>query len=250
MSMNSSHQPINIRRQGSRTPHTDPLARGAFVGLTLSHTRAHMFKAILESVCFGTRSCFEALEAAAAQHDSSDVDIKPEVTIAGGATRSDLWLQLHADISGRTFVINKNTDGPLLGCAILASVGAGIYGSVDEAVKNMVRRERIVEPNPEVSKVYDRLYKEVYLKVRPGVKEIVHTMAKLRGGTIEHSEETKVQESPSRKIHCGKWGMNCLRILRGGGRSVDGVYGPLVVVENEQERGTPILSPSLLAADW
>ena len=208
-----------------------------------------MFRAILESVCFGTRSCFEALEAAAAQHDSSDVDGKPEVTIAGGATRSNLWLQLHADITGRTFVINENTDGPLLGCAILASVGAGIYESVDEAVKNMVRKERIVEPNPDISKVYDRLYKEIYLKVRPGVKDIFHTMARLRGGSIENSDQMKVQDRSRRKM-CGKWGMNCLGILRGGGRSVDGVYGPLVVVENEQERSAPILSPSLLAADW
>ena len=223
--------------------------RGAFVGLTLSHKRAHTFRAILESVCFGTRSCFEALEAAAAQHDSSDVDSKPEVTIAGGATRSDLWLQLHADITGRTFVINENTDGPLLGCAILASVGAGIYGSVDEAVENMVRRERIVEPNPEVSKVYNRLYQEVYLKVRPGVKDITHTMARLRGGGIDKSD-TKTTHGSSRRKKCRKWGMHCLSTLRGGGRSVDGLYGPLVVVENEQERGTPIFSPSLLAADW
>ena len=208
-----------------------------------------MFRAILESVCFGTRSCFEALEAAAAQHDSSDVDSKPEVTIAGGATRSDLWLQLHADITGRTFVINENTDGPLLGCAILASVGAGIYGSVDEAVENMVRRERIVEPNPEVSKVYDRLYKEVYLNVRPGVEDIVHTMARLRGGGISKSDNMIIHRS-SRRKKCEKWSMNCLGTLRGGGRSVDGLYGPLVIVENEQERGTPILSPSLLAADW
>jgi len=160
-----------------------------------------------------------------------------------------MWLQLHADITGRTFVINENTDGPLLGCAILASVGAGIYGSVDEAVENMVRRERIVVPNPEVSKVYDRLYKEVYLKVRPGVKDIVHTMAMLRGGGINKSDDMTTYGS-SRRKKCRKRGMNCLSTLRGGGNSVDGVYGPLVVVENEQERGTPILSPSLLAADW
>ena len=113
-------------RQGSRTPNTDPLARGAFVGLTLSHTRAHMFRAILESVCYGTRSCFESLEG---EDLDNHADSKAtEVVIAGGATRSDLWLQLHADITGRTFLLNENTDGPLLGCAILASVGSGIFG--------------------------------------------------------------------------------------------------------------------------
>ena len=75
------------QRQGSRTPHTDPLARGAFIGLTLSHTRAHIFRAILESVCYGTRSCFDALEAAAQVHPSPKgeaVDRSDEVVIAGG----------------------------------------------------------------------------------------------------------------------------------------------------------------------
>ena len=172
--------------QGSRTPHTDPLARGAFVGLTLSHTRANIFRAILESVCYGTRSCFDALEAAAAaEQQSSGTEHKSnEVVIAGGATRSELWLQLHADITGRTFLLNENTDGPLLGCAILASVGAGIYDSVDEAVENMVRRERRIEPRPEVKEVYDKLYEEVYLKVRPGVKGVFHSLAQLRGGAM------------------------------------------------------------------
>lgn len=185
-------------RQGSRTPHTDPLARGAFVGLTLSHTRAHIFRAILESVCYGTRSCFEALEAAAEQQNSGSVEHKSnEVVIAGGATRSDLWLQLHADITGRSFLLNENTDGPLLGCAVLASVGAGIYDSVDDAVKNMVRRERRIEPRTEVTKVYDRLYEEVYLKVRPGVKNVFHALAELRGGSQEQEQHNgDVQRNP------------------------------------------------------
>lgn len=155
---NLMHGWLSRSRQGSRTPHTDPLARGAFVGLTLSHTRAHMFRAIMESVCYGTRACFDALEAASQQHSeltsTSGTGIKSEeVVIAGGATRSPLWLQLHADITGKTFLLNENTDGPLLGCAILASVGAGIYGSVDEAVKRMVRRERRIEPRDGIRKV-------------------------------------------------------------------------------------------------
>lgn len=213
--------------QGSRTPHTDPLARGAFVGLTLSHTRAHLFRSILESVCYGTRSCFDALEAAANQHSSNADDTlhkSNEVVIAGGATRSPLWLQLHADISGRTFLLNENTDGPLLGCAILASVGAGIHGSVEEAVDNMVRRERRIEPREDVKKVYDRLYNEVYLKVRPGVKDVVHAIAGIRGGDSEDN---------SQRVECSKWGMKCTKELRGGES-----YSP------------PIISPSILAADW
>ena len=181
-----------------------------------------MFRAILEAVCYGTRSCFEALEAAATQQssDTDSSDNKPsEVIIAGGATRSELWLQLHADITGRTFVLNENTDGPLLGCAILASVGAGIYDSVDDAVKNMVRQERTIEPREEVKKVYDRLYEEVYLKVRPGVKDVVHAMAALRGGGVEElNDERRMSMSPQvGRKKCGHWGMSCLLgNLRGG----------------------------------
>lgn len=251
--------------QGSRTPHTDPLARGAFVGLTLSHTRAHIFRAILESVCYGTRSCFDALEAAAAtaaaeQQQSSRTDgaasskKSNEVVIAGGATRSDLWLQLHADITGRTFLLNENTDGPLLGCAILASVGAGIYDSVDDAVENMVRRERRIEPRAEARKVYDRLYEEVYLKVRPGVKSVVHAVAELRGGASSSvGEERAVWGGGLNKlglqhgngIRCGKWGTKCLGTIRGGNMDES------LQQSDATPRNAPIIiSPSLLASDW
>jgi ribulose kinase len=83
--------------QGSRTPHTDPLARGAFVGLSLSHTRAHLFRAILESVCFGTRACFDALEQAAKQGSScSDLHKSNEVIIAGGELQCHVKRGSHA----------------------------------------------------------------------------------------------------------------------------------------------------------
>jgi sugar (pentulose or hexulose) kinase len=74
--------------QGSRTPVTDPLARGALVGLTLKHTRAHIWRALMEAVCFGTRACVQGL--AQAGHEAD------EIIIAGGAVRSNLWLQMHA----------------------------------------------------------------------------------------------------------------------------------------------------------
>jgi ribulose kinase len=175
--------------QGSRTPHTDPLARGAFAGLTLAHSRAHVFRSILEAVCFGTRSCFDALEAAASQ--TSDMPKADEVVLAGGATNSPLWIQLHADITGRTFVLNENSDGPLLGCAVLASVGAGIHASVDDAVEKMIRRERKIEPREDVRKIYDRLYKELYLKLRPGVKQVFQAISEVRGGDASNEHSSK-----------------------------------------------------------
>ena len=204
--------------QGSRTPVTDARARGAFVGLTLSHGRAHLFRSVLEAVCYGTRACLEALEDASGTRAD-------EVVVAGGATRSPLWLQLHADVTGRRFVLNENTDGPLLGCAVLASVGAGVYGSVEEAAENMVRRSEVIEPRPEVAEAYDRLYDEVYKKVRPGVRDTVHAMAALRGGASDYDD------SRVRPRGVG-WGLSRLHTIRGG------------------DDGGPIISPSLLAADW
>ena len=122
---------------------------------------------------------------------NSDDGIFPTVPISvylrihtfKGATRSPLWLQLHADITGRTFLINENADG-LLGCAILASVGCGIHESVDKAVENMVRVKNKVQPNEERRKIYDRMYKDLYLKMRPSTTNIFHALAAVRGGSV------------------------------------------------------------------
>jgi ribulose kinase len=160
--------------QGSRTPVTDPLARGALLGLTLSHTQAHIWRACLEAVCFGTRACIEGLEDAG--HSCT------ELIMAGGSTRSPLWLQLHADITGKPVLVCENSDAPLLGCAILAAVGVGIHDSVESAVRNMVRTQTRVEPNPTMTKIYTDLYEKVYSKVSTAARPVVHAIADLRGG--------------------------------------------------------------------
>lgn len=84
--------------QGLKTSVTDPLARGAMVGFTLSHTRAHMWRAVLEeAACYGTRGRIEGLERVG--HPCQ------EIIIAGGITREDLWLQMHADVTGKPVVV-------------------------------------------------------------------------------------------------------------------------------------------------
>jgi len=160
--------------QGSRTPVTDPLARGALVGLTLSHSRGHIWRALMEAVCLGTRACIDGLESAG--HTCS------EIIIAGGTTRSPLWLQMHADVTGKPVILCENIDAPLLGCAILACVGCGIHASVEDAVRSMVRVSRRVEPDPRRQVIYDKLYNEVYTKLSPAVRPVVHSISKLRGG--------------------------------------------------------------------
>ncbi len=189
--------------QGSRTPVTDPLARGAFVGLTLAHTRAHIWRAVMEGVCFGTRACIDAL--ASAGHYCN------EIIIAGGATKSPMWLQMHADVTGKPVVVCENTDAPLLGCAILASVAAGLHNSVEDAVKHMVRTSRTIQPNPDRTLVYDDLYHDVYAKIGPIVRVASH--ATVRSQSIEPED--------------------------------------LVVVDAvEIPAKFPVVSPSLLACDW
>ena len=175
--------------QGSRTPITDPLARGALMGLTLSHTRGHIWRALMEAVCFGTRACIDGL--ADAGHDCD------EIVIAGGATRSPLWLQMHADITGKPVIVCENVDAPLLGCAILASVGAGVHESVDAAVKAMVRTVKRIEPNSEDVLIYKELYDEIYTKVGLSARPVAHAIAALRGGSIDNGKYTGPIISPS-----------------------------------------------------
>ena len=190
--------------QGSRTPVTDPFARGAFLGLTLSHTRAHIWRALLEAVCFGTRACIEGL--------SNAGHVCDEIIIAGGATRSPLWLQLHADVTGKPVVVCENSDAPLLGCAILASVGVGIHASVQDAVNAMVRTAQRIQPNPDVVNIYSKLYENVYRKVADAARPVAHAI---------HDELTSATD------------------VRGGSQDPS----PL------QKRDV-IISPSLLACDW
>jgi ribulose-phosphate 3-epimerase len=171
--------------QGSRTPVTDPLAKGALVGLSLRHTQAHIWRACLEAVCLGTRACLEGL--AAAGHDCD------EIVLAGGVANSNLWLQLHADVTGKRVVLCETSQAPLLGCAILAAVGAGIHESVEKAVQVMVRRMSILEPNLETAAIYTKLYDQVYSNLSPAVRSVVHAMAALRGG----AQQRTVVISPS-----------------------------------------------------
>lgn len=166
--------------QGSRTPVTDPLARGALIGLTLAHTKAHIWRALMEAVAFGTRGCLEGLAKAGHPCD--------EIVIAGGATRSSTWLQMHADVTGKKVVVCEFADAPLLGCAILAAVNAGAHPSVADAVQNMVRQAKRVEPSQETTRSYDELYK-IYSGMSEATRPVVHAIASLRGGRDTLSTE-------------------------------------------------------------
>ena len=143
--------------QGNRTPHTDALSRGAFVGLSLGHGRAHIFRAMIEGICFGTRSILDSMNAAGLRVD--------EMVVGGGATRSPLWLQVHADTANMPVKVTKFADAPVLGSAILAAVGAGEFPDIDAGIAAMVGIDRVIEPDRgnasrylEILDRYNRLY--------------------------------------------------------------------------------------------
>ena len=134
------------------------MSRGAVVGLSLSHGRAHIFRAMIEGICFGTRSILDAMETTGFRVN--------EMVVGGGATRSPLWLQIHADTANMPVKVTKFADVPVLGSAILASVGAGAYPDIDAGISAMVGIDRIVEPDRasalrylEVMDRYKRLYR-------------------------------------------------------------------------------------------
>ncbi len=149
--------------QGNRTPHTDPLSRGAFTGLSLKHSRGHMFRAIIEGIAFGSELILETMRGRGFE--------PREIVIAGGATRSDLWLQIHADVSNVPLKLTKVPDAPSLGSAILAAVAAGQFPDIAAAAEAMVSVERVVEPNPHTHEAY-RPYYEAYKRAYPALAGI------------------------------------------------------------------------------
>lgn len=141
--------------QGNRTPYTDPNVRGMIYGLSLGHTQAHLFRAIMEAVAYGTENVFCSFRNAGYTVD--------EIYMGGGTTNSDLFMQIHADVSNVTVNVPGNPQSPTLGSAILATVAAGCYSSVAEAVEHMVRYAKVIKPDPENHEKY-RAYFAQYQK--------------------------------------------------------------------------------------
>jgi sugar (pentulose or hexulose) kinase len=151
--------------QGNRTPHTDPLARGAITGLSLKHTPAHVYRALVESVCFGTRAIVDAF---------GDAFTARRIVVAGGATRSPFWLQVHADTLGLPLELTEETEACALGSAILAAHGAGHFDSIDDACAAMVRVARVVEPDRAAHAAYAPIY-DRYCAAYPALKPLRET---------------------------------------------------------------------------
>lgn len=131
--------------QGNRTPWVDPNSRGVIRGLTLKHTPFHVFRAIMEGVVYGTQVILNKME------ENFTID---EIITCGGATQSDLWMQIHADVTGKPIHIPEDQNAVSLGSGILGAVGAGIYPDMRDAAAAMVRKGRIILPNKEKTQEY------------------------------------------------------------------------------------------------
>jgi sugar (pentulose or hexulose) kinase len=142
--------------QGSRTPFRDPLRRGAFTGLTLAHGRAHLYRAILESVAYGGRQIIEAFH---------DAGIEPqELVLTGGGNRSRLWRQIHADAIGRPLLQLTQPLPAALGAAICAAAGLGAFTDLRSAAASMSQVTPAAMPDPRTQTAYDSAY-QMYQKV-------------------------------------------------------------------------------------
>lgn len=151
---------------GERTPHPDPLARGAFVGLTVRHTRAHLTRAVLEGVAFGLADNLALMR----QAGLGEVD---RIRASGGGLRSRLWRQILADTLGTAIVGTSTVEGAAFGAATLAAVGAGWFPTVQEAAAAWVNETDATPPGPD-RQLYRRLH-DRYQALYPALAPTFHT---------------------------------------------------------------------------
>ena len=137
---------------GANTPNYNENARGTFVGLTLTHDRSDLIRSIMEGVVFDLKDMLVAMEEA-------NVPKLNEVRITGGIARSEIWNQIQADIYNKEVVTTEIEEATVLGSAIIAAVGAGIYKDYNEAADNMVQVKKRYFPNPKNVEVYEKVYK-------------------------------------------------------------------------------------------
>lgn len=154
---------------GERTPHPDPLARGAFVGLSVQHGRPHLTRAVLEGVAFGLRDSLELMR-------SAGLAPSTEIRATGGGSRSPLWRQILADVMETTVVTTTSSEGAAQGAAMLAAVALGWFPSVEEACRLLVAAAEATEPSSDAPR-----YREPYARYRELYPALVPTFHALSG---------------------------------------------------------------------
>ena len=151
---------------GERSPLWNPFAKGVFYGLTFAHTRAHMIRSVMEGVAFSLRHNLETAEKAGAK-----VNL---MRSAGGSSVSRVWTQMKADVTGKTIEVPRGNSATVLGAAILAGTGAGVFESEAKAAESAVKADRVHTPDETKSEVYSAAYEkyiEIYERLSPLMKE-------------------------------------------------------------------------------
>ena len=155
---------------GERTPHLDADCRGMFFGLSAMHQRRDLLRAVMEGVSYSLRDCLEVL---------SGMGVAPKQMLAcGGGGKSPLWRQMLADVFNCPVATTASSEGPALGVAILAGVGAGLYPSVQEACRAMIHVNEPQNPIAENVPQYARVY-EVFKKLYPANRDIFKALGQL-----------------------------------------------------------------------
>lgn len=155
---------------GERTPIHDPDARGVFAGLTLSHTRGHMYRAILEGTAFGVRHNIETLR---------DIGAPPRRIVAvGGGAKNTTWLQIVSDVANIPQVVAQQTIGAAYGDAFLAGLSSGIIPDLSVLTDTWIETKTVIEPNPKHDQVYSETY-GVYRNLYANARAELHELARL-----------------------------------------------------------------------
>ena len=155
---------------GERTPYPDPLARGAWIGLTARHGQSHLTRSILEGVAFGLKDIFCLMREAGL----GSID---QVRLSGGGAKSSLWRQILADVLATELVTVNTTEGAAYGAALLAGVGAGIWPNVDTACAQTIHVTDRISPNPHTVATYQSLHQH-YQNLYPALKTTFHALAR------------------------------------------------------------------------
>lgn len=161
---------------GERAPHLDSDARGVFFGLSTVHTKRDMIRSVMEGVVYALRDCLEIVR-------SLGADIK-EIRASGGGGKSRLWKQMQADIFGVPITTINSSEGPALGVALLAGVGAGIYRDVTEACDTAIKVKEVQQPDMALYEKYIKfygLYGQLYRSLRKDFKDLADIMNKVYG---------------------------------------------------------------------
>ena len=155
---------------GERTPHLDPDARGVFFGLSAMHGKKDLLRAVMEGVSYSLRDCVEVFR-------QMDISVSDMMACGGGGS-SPLWRQMLADLYACQVKTASSKEGPALGVALLAAVGTGLYSSVPEACREVVKTDKIQDPIAENIKPYDDCYR-LYTEIYPALKESYKKLAAL-----------------------------------------------------------------------